>query len=95
MACYLIAQIDVRDPEVYRQYLERFDEVFSQYKGIIMAADDNPIVLEGEWPYRRTVLIRFPDFEEAKRWYESPEYQQLAELRRQGSDSNIALITGR
>jgi len=95
MACYLIAQINVRDREGYKRYLDGFDEVFKDYKGIIMAADNDPVVLEGEWPYMRTVLIRFPDADEAKRWYESPEYRELAEVRRAASDSNIVLVQGR
>jgi len=94
MACYLIAQINVHDKEGYQRYLDGFDEVFRNYKGIIMATDNDPTVLEGEWPYIRTVLIRFPDADEARRWYESPEYKRLAEVRRAASDSNIVLARG-
>jgi uncharacterized protein (DUF1330 family) len=95
MACYLIAQINVRDREGYQKYLDGFDGVFRDYKGIIIATDNDPAVLEGEWPYKRTVLIRFPDAGEARRWYESPEYKRLAEVRRAASDSNIVLVEGR
>jgi uncharacterized protein (DUF1330 family) len=84
MACYLIAQINVRDKEGYKKYLDGFDEVFRNYKGIIMAADKYP----------RTVLMRFPDVEEAMRWYRSPQYQKLAKIRRRASDSNIVLVRG-
>jgi len=95
MACYLIAQINVRDRQGYKKYLDGFNEVFKKYKGIIMAADNDPAVLEGEWPFQRTVLIRFPDAAEARRWHESPEYQKLAEVRKRASDSNIVLVEGR
>jgi len=95
MACYLIAQINVRDRQGYKKYLDGFDEVFKDYKGVIMAADKNPTVLEGEWPFQRTVLIRFPDADEAQRWYRSPQYQKLAEMRKRVSDSNIVLVEGR
>ena len=94
MTCYLIAQINVRDREGYRKYLEGFDQVFKDYKGIVMAADNQPEVLEGEWPYQRTVLIRFRDMEEARRWYTSPQYQSLARQRQGVSDSNIVLVRG-
>ena len=92
MSCYIIAQIMINDREEYRVYEEGFDEIFEKYKGIVVAIDENPVVLEGEWPYIRTVLIRFPNEEEAKRWYESPEYQKLAEHRRRASTGNIVLI---
>lgn len=94
MACYLIAQIEVHDRQGYQQYLDGFNEVFSRYRGIILAADEQPAVLEGQWPMRRTVLIRFPDADEARRWYESPEYRELAALRHRSSRSNIVLVRG-
>ena len=69
--------------------------MFSKYKGIVMAVDEAPVILEGKWPYSRTVLIRFPNEEEAKRWYESGEYQELVKHRHQASDANIVLVAGR
>jgi uncharacterized protein (DUF1330 family) len=72
-----------------------FDEVFSKFRGIVVAVDENPTVLEGEWPSQRTVLIRFPKEDEAKRWYESPGYQKLARQRHRASESNIVLVKRR
>ena len=94
MTCYLIAQINVHDREEYRKYLEGFDEVFKDYDGAILAADKEPVVLEGQWPYQRTVLMSFRDMEEAQRWYNSPQYQALAKQRQGASDSNIVLVRG-
>ena len=94
MTCYLIAQINVHDREEYRKYLEGFDEVFKDYDGAILAADKEPVVLEGQWPYQRTVLMSFRDTQEAQRWYESPQYQALARQRQGASDSNIVLVRG-
>ncbi len=94
MTCYLIAQINVHDREGYRKYLEGFDQVFKDYDGAILAADKEPVVLEGRWPYQRTVLMSFRDMAEAKRWYESPQYQALSRQRQGASDSNIVLVRG-
>jgi len=94
MTCYLIAQINVRDREGYKKYLEGFDEVFKDYDGAILAADKEPEVLEGQWPYQRTVLMSFRDMEEARRWYRSPQYRALAKQRQAVSDSNIVLVRG-
>jgi uncharacterized protein (DUF1330 family) len=95
MSCYLIAQITIHDRDGYQEYLEGYDEIFSEYKGIVVAVDEEPVVLEGEWPCTRTVLIRFPDEQEARRWYGSPEYQELVEHRHASSDANIVLVTRR
>jgi uncharacterized protein (DUF1330 family) len=92
MSCYFIAQITIYDREEYKKYLDGFDEIFEKYKGIVAAVDEEPTILEGEWPCTRTVLIRFPDKEEARRWYDSPEYRDLVRHRHQAAESNIVLV---
>ncbi|UCE25653.1 MAG: DUF1330 domain-containing protein [Candidatus Zixiibacteriota bacterium] len=95
MKCYFLAQIEISDPAEYQKYLDGFDAVFADYKGRVIAVDDDPVVLEGDWPYQRTVLMCFPDLSEARKWYDSPEYQQLVKNRHRASKANIVLVEGR
>ena len=95
MSCYFVAQIHIKDWITYQKYLNGFDVIFKNYKGTVVSVDDDPVKLEGDWPYTRTVLIYFPNETEAKKWYESVEYQQLAEYRRKASQANIVLVKGR
>ena len=95
MSHYFVAYITIHDPGQYEKYLEGFDEVFTRYNGEVIAVDDSPTVLEGEWPYTRAVVIRFPHEEDLKRWYESQEYQTLARHRWQSSQAYIIMIKGR
>jgi len=95
MSSYFIAQINIHDAEEYTQYEEGFDRIFAKYNGEVIVVDDHPTVLEGQWPYTRAVMIRFPDESEAKRWYHSAEYQTLAQHRLQASQADIILVTGR
>jgi uncharacterized protein (DUF1330 family) len=95
VSSYFLALIDIHDRERYDRYLAGFDAVFENFEGQVVSVEDNPLVLEGEWPARRTVLIRFPNEYELHRWYESPEYQRLARHRREASVASIAIISGR
>jgi uncharacterized protein (DUF1330 family) len=95
MSSYFIALIDIHDPGEYERYLKGFNEVFEQYQGTVVSVEDAPRVLEGEWPARRTVILRFPDEEELRAWYESPEYQHLAEHRKNAADCKIAVVSCR
>ena len=95
MSCYFLALIDIHDPEGYERYLEGFDRVFEKYRGRVLAVEDSPLILEGEWPAQRTVLIEFPDEKELRRWYDSEEYQLVARHRRAASFCRVALIRGR
>ena len=94
MSSYFVALITVKDPEQYGRYLEGFMPIFGRFGGEVLAADDAPEVLEGEWPAARTVIIRFPSEEELLRWYRSPEYQRLIELRRSAAEGSIAMVRG-
>jgi uncharacterized protein (DUF1330 family) len=49
-------------------------------------------VLEGNWPYKRAVVIRFPSEEECRRWYDSPEYQEILKHRLKGADCATILV---
>lgn len=82
---YIVASIAVSDWEEYGKYQAGFLEIFSRYQGELLAVSDEPRVIEGEWPFTRAVVIRFPNEDEARRWYESPEYQAISVHRRQGS----------
>ena len=43
--------------------------------------DENIEVIEGKTNDTRCVLLKFKDKDEAKRWYNSPEYQAVVGLR--------------
>ena len=95
MACYFVGLIDIHDADEYDTYLEGYDAVFSQFRGEVIAVEESPRVLEGEWPAGRTVIIRFPNEGELRRWYDSEAYQALACHRQNASYSRIAIISGR
>lgn len=95
MACYFIAQINVHDEHSYATYLEGAGAILDRFSGRVLAVDEHAVVLEGEWPFGRTVLIEFPSMADLERWYQSPEYQRLADHRRAGSTANIVAIRGR
>ncbi len=94
MPAYMIGQIQIHDREEYGKYEAGFFDIFSEYEGEFLAVHEAPVVLEGDWPYTRTVIIRFPSTEALRRWYDSPEYQALAEHRRLASTGNVIILEG-
>ena len=95
MSSYFIALINIHDPEKYEQYLAGYDEVFNNFRGKVIAVEDNPRILEGTWPAGRTVVIKFPNDQDLRKWYDSKEYQVLSKHRKEASVASIAIITGR
>ena len=94
MAAYIIARITINDRHRYARYEAGFMEIFAAHAGKLLAVDENPEVLEGQWRCTRTVLAEFPDKESALAWYRSDDYQTLAEHRFAASEGEIALIQG-
>ena len=94
MSVYIIAQISIHDRAEYDKYSNGFMDVFERFNGELLVVSENPLVVEGEWPYTRTVVIRFPSAEDARRWYESPEYQKIAEHRHRASKGNAVIVEG-
>jgi len=92
MSVYAVALINIDDRETYGRYEAGFMEIFERHGGRLLAVEEEPNVLEGTWPYTRTVLIEFPDAPALTAWYESPEYQALAKHRFASSRGNIAVI---
>lgn len=92
MSVILVAQITIHDRARYGEYEAGFLDIFARHAGTLRAADEAPEIIEGEWPCTRTVLIEFSDREAAMAWYESEEYQRLAEHRKAASVGNIAMI---
>jgi uncharacterized protein (DUF1330 family) len=86
MAAYLIALIDVKDPEAYRAYAARSPAVIAKYSGRFLARGGQSVSLEGDAVAGRVVIVEFPSLEHAKTFYASPEYQE-AKLFRDGAAS--------
>jgi len=95
MACYLIAQINIHDEQGYARYLEGTAAVLDRFSGRLIAVDEHITLLEGEWPFGRTVLIEFPSMADLENWYHSSDYQELAAHRRAASTANMIVAVGK
>jgi len=94
MPVYAIAQLTIHDRATYQRYQDRFMDVFQRYKGRLLAADENPRVLEGHWGYEKVVLMSFPDEAAFFEWAESPDYQEIAKDRYAGAAAVVLLVKG-
>ncbi len=94
MSVYVIAQLEVHDMVEFEKYLAGFMPVFERHGGKLVGLSLEAEVIEGNWAMPRTVVMRFPTSEDARRWHNDPDYQTLAEHRHRASRANIVLIDG-
>jgi uncharacterized protein (DUF1330 family) len=94
MSYYFIAQIKINDEIEYQKYIDNSEDIFRKYNGEYLSVDNEPVILEGEWDYTRTVLIKFKSKNDFKDWYNSDEYKKILAYRLKAADCDTILIKG-
>jgi uncharacterized protein (DUF1330 family) len=69
-------------------------DVFSRFKGRLLAADEHPQLIEGNWDRQKLILMSFPDAASFHEWADSPDYQAIAVDRKAGSNGVVLLVQG-
>ena len=94
MTAYIIANVDVTDQAAYDEYRRGVPATIAAYGGRFLARGGATRVFEGEFLPKRLVIIEFPDIAAAQRWYESPEYRPLLEMRKRASRGSLFVVEG-
>ena len=91
---YAVILLDVEDHRTYADYAARATLIEARHGGRALVAGEAVEVVDGDWPASRTVVLEFPSIEQARAWYNDPDYQQLIPLRRDATISRVLLIEG-
>lgn len=94
MLGYVIAIIDVTNPEDYQEYARQVPATIAKYGGRYLVRGGKTEVREGEWPGQRTVIVEFPSLARALEWYDSPEYRALRLIRQANSRGRMSIFEG-
>jgi uncharacterized protein (DUF1330 family) len=94
MPAYAIAHLQEATPvpEIL-EYIERITATFEPHGGRFLVHAAQHEVKEGSWP-GHVVLIGFPGIAEARAWWDSPAYQEIAPLRSRHIEGDIILVEG-
>ena len=91
---YLIAEVQVTDPEAYKPYIPKAAQIVAQYGGQYLARGGKTESLEGAEPAGRVAIVQFPSMAELQKFWSSPEYREVAPIRRGASKSRLFVIEG-
>jgi len=94
MTVYAVAQLTIHDRARYGRYQSRFMDVLRKHHGRLLAADETPRVVEGEWQRHKVVLLAFADAAAYHAFADSPDYREIAQDRKAGSDAVVLLVQG-
>lgn len=94
MAAYLIARVEVTNPDAYESYKKLAAEAIAKHEGRYLARGGPMETLEGDEESRRLVIVVFPTLERAKAFYDSPEYQKAKAAREGAAKGQFVIVDG-
>lgn len=94
MPAYVIVDVDVRDPETYREYRAKAPATVAASGGRYLVRGGEVVHVEPGWDFHRFVVLEFPSMEAARAWYASPEYQGILPIRLRSTASRMAFVDG-
>ena len=94
MSAYVIAEIDVHNPELFEEYRKLVPATIAKYGGKYLVRGGATDSKEGGWRPARLVVLEFPSMEQAKKWYHSPEYAPALAIRLKAANGKMILAEG-
>lgn len=91
---YVIAQVDVKDPQAYEDYKAQVPATIAKYGGEYLARGGQVDVLEGDPPLGRVVILRFSSLDQARAWYHSDDYAGPLAIRHRAAVSQSMIVEG-
>ena len=94
MAAFIVAGVDIRDPEKVEDYRAKVPAVVERHGGrsLVRGRELHPV--EADLGVKRLGILEFPSMEAARRFNTSAEYVPLLRLRRESAASEIVPVEG-
>lgn len=94
MTAYMIARVNVTNPEQYEEYKKLSPGAIAKYDGRFLVRGGDMATLEGPECSERVILVEFPSMERAKEFYNSEDYQHAISVREGAAEAQFILIDG-
>jgi uncharacterized protein (DUF1330 family) len=91
---YMIARINVTDPEQYKNYIAATPAIIEKFGGKFIARGGETVTLEGERETRRIAVVEFPALDNIREFYDSAEYKAAMKLREGAAELDILGVAG-
>jgi len=92
MPSFFLAEIEVLDPQMYREYVQKASPIVLAHGGQYILRSDTVVPVSGDWTPQRLILIRFERRAELDRCFGSEEYQRIKHLRERSTKSQAVII---
>lgn len=94
MPAYVIARVNVTDPEQYAKYKLLTPDAIAASGGKFIVRGGDHEVLEGPADDRRIVVLEFESVDDARAFYDSPGYSHAREVREGAAEMEMVVVEG-
>ncbi len=94
MPVYMITDISVEDEEMYAKYVKEIRAIVEKHGGRYLARGGPITPLAGNWNPERVAIIEFDSLDHVQKCFASEEYQRIACLREQSTQSRAIVVEG-
>ena len=94
MTGYAITQIEVTNPEDYKQYLAKVTDIVTKFGGEYLVRGGDIKSDTTSWKPKRVVILEFPTLEDLNNFRDSEEYKPVAAIRLKASTSEGFVVEG-
>ena len=94
MPAYIIADVDVSDPQGFETYRQLVAPTIMAAGGAYRVRGGSFQVLEGDYQPKRLIVLEFENMAAARAWYESDAYAPVKAIRQRTAATNVILVEG-
>lgn len=94
MSAYVVVEVDITDPERFKDYQAMVPATIAAFGGKYLVRGGEVETLEGSWNPSRVVVLEFESVEQAKRWWDSDEYREARDLRQATANTKLIVVQG-
>ena len=84
----------IKDQEKWAAYAKLAVPAVQKAGGKFIVRGGKTRTLEGGWKPSRVVVLEFPSYEAAEKFYDSPEYRPVLDMRLKAGKSKAILVDG-
>ncbi|MBE7636222.1 DUF1330 domain-containing protein [Sneathiella sp. P13V-1] len=89
MTAFFVASVTVKNPEKMAEYAAAAAKTFTAFGGEPLLKGKRVEDLAGSADHQMVAIVKFPDSNSLKGWYQSDAYQALIPLRDEAADMTL------
>jgi len=94
VAAYMIVEVETTDEALMAEYRKHTPGLVAKFGGKFIVRGGKTRAIEGGWTPSRLVVLEFPDYAAAERFYDSAEYKPVLDMRLKAGKSKGIIVDG-